>query len=120
MPQTPAFVEQFLATLGWATAELTAAGGVVGGAEYCVRLDGSPVFFIGTSAAGAEGAYKLRRYGWSAKTSVSVLLTPDALTVLDCRARPSPRDELAESLLFRCEAREYDRRVDEIRSLLSR
>ena len=51
MPQTPAFVERFLATLGWATADLTAAGGVVGGADYCVRLDGSPVFFIGTSAA---------------------------------------------------------------------
>ena len=120
MPQTPAFVERFLATLGWATADLTAAGGVVGGADYCVRLDGSPVFFIGTSGASTEAAYKLRRYGWSAKTSVSVLLTPDALTVLDCRARPSPRDEVAESLVFRCDAREYERRADEIRSILSR
>jgi len=126
MPKAPertvtGFVERFVEALGFAPAhDLSAAAGMVGGADYCVRLDGRPVLFIGTKSVSRESVYRLRRYGWSAKVPLSVLLTAEELAVVDCRARPSLRAEVSESLVFRCSAEELDRRANEIRALLSR
>ena len=93
---------------------------MVGGADYCVRLDGSPAFFVGTSATSTEAAYKLPAL-WMVGQDVGFgSLDPRRARRVDCRARPSPRDEVAESLLLRCDAREYERRAAEIRSFLSR
>lgn len=114
-------VERFVETLGWNPAhDLSAAGGVGGGADYCVRLDGRAMFFIGTKSATQEAIYKLRRYGWSARLPLSILVGPDELTVIDCRARPSSRDEVSQSHLFTCSAHAQGADLERLRSLLSR
>jgi hypothetical protein len=118
---TLGLVERFSRQMGFAPAtDLTAPGGKVGGADYCVRLDGRPAFFIATEPASPETVYRLRRYGWSAKVPLSALLTQEALTVVDCRSRPSASDQLEDSIVFRSDSRELERSVDSTRSLLSR
>src|SRR5260370_21669516 len=107
MPQAPrareeeGFVERSFEALGFRPlTDFSAAPGRGDGADYCVRAEGRPVFFVGTNSLSREASYKLRRYGWSAQLPASVLLTSEELVVLDCRARPSPEDEVSESILF--------------------
>jgi hypothetical protein len=112
-------VETFLRALDLSTAsDVSAVWGRFGGADYCVRREGRPLFFIATTSIAQEGVYRLRRYGWSAKVSASVLLGPEALAVIDCRTRPTPLDPIEQSVLFGCSAGEIDRNLDQLRSLL--
>jgi hypothetical protein len=114
-------VERLARALGFDPAiDLSATGGKVGGADYCLGREGRPMLFVAIERASSESAYRLRRYGWSAKVPVSVLLTPEELTVVECCTRPSARDPLEELVILRCSAEELEQNADRVLSLFSR
>lgn len=64
-------------------------------------------------------AYQIRRYGWSAKLPVSVLINFDFLCIYDCRTKPVRSDQATKCRLLKIPFRDFVERWDEIFSLLS-
>jgi type I restriction-modification system DNA methylase subunit/predicted type IV restriction endonuclease len=93
--------------------------------DYCFRL-GLRKFFVEAKkpASGlkdaAEFAYQLRRYGWSAKLSLSILTNFNEFAVYDTKIKPYKTDTaaIARILYFTCD--QYEACWDQIADIFSR
>jgi hypothetical protein len=65
-------------------------------------------------------AYQLRRYAWSAKMPLSILMDFEALAVYDTRIKPSSTDKASKARTILINYTEYVERWDEIASIFSR
>jgi len=94
--------------------------------DYALRVGGRPKFYleakkpsvpIGTAR---QWAYQVRRYGWSARLPVSVLMNFDHLVIYDCLLRPMANDDVRVARVRTYDYTEYETKFDEIYDLLSR
>ncbi|WP_407971011.1 Eco57I restriction-modification methylase domain-containing protein [Burkholderia pyrrocinia] len=94
--------------------------------DYSFRVGGVRKFFLEAKKpaidikADAEPAFQLRRYGWSAKLPLSILMNFDELSVYDCRQKPHKDDKASKSRLFYCTFRDYAEKWDEIAATFSK
>ena len=94
--------------------------------DYSFRIGGARKFFVEAKRPSvnletdAKPATQVRRYGWSAKLSVSVLTDFEGLAVYDCRFPTKPDDDARTARLFYIPCEEYVDRWDELEQLLSR
>jgi hypothetical protein len=76
--------------------------------DYAFRVGGTRTFFVEAKRPGVDitrdssPAYQLRRYGWTAKLPVSVLLNFRDIAIYDCGRRPKESDgpSVARTLLI--------------------
>ena len=94
--------------------------------DYAFRVGGARKFFVEAKKPAhnlkkdAKPAYQLRRYGWSATLTLSILTDFAEFAVYDCRVKPSDKDAatVARVHYFTCE--QYAEKWDEIAALFSR
>jgi hypothetical protein len=70
--------------------------------------------------ANPEPAFQVRRYGWSAKLSISILSDFEQLAVYDCRIAPKHGDPAALGRVKLYSFQEYAEKWDEISAIFSR
>ena len=139
------FIDPFLRILGWdfdnsAGAPLhlrevfletsveadDEAGQLFGKPDYGLRVAGRPKFFVEAKKPSVridrsnKPAFQLRRYGWTARLSVSVLTNFEHLAIYDCRYLPGPKDDVRVARLKMYSYGEYVKKFDEIHEQLSR
>jgi len=136
------FVEPFFAALGWDVQnkmglpqnlrEVTYEGRVVSGDEsrkkpdYAFRLAGKRKFFVEskkpsiTVEKDSKSAFQLRRYGWSARLSISVLTNFKHLVIYDCQGAPQEKDNFRTCRSRLYSYHDYVGKFEEIFELLSR
>ncbi len=68
--------------------------------DYCFRLPGGKrLFFVEAKKPGVAvkedilPAYQIRRYGWSAKMSISIITDFEEFAIYDCTKKPIPTDK---------------------------
>lgn len=94
--------------------------------DYSFRIGGTPKFFVEAKkpSVNLKGdispAFQLRRYGWSAKLSLSVLTDFEELAVYDCRVKPVKTDKASTARVFYYDYKEYIDKWDEIASIFSK
>jgi hypothetical protein len=97
-----------------------------GAPDYCFRIGGMRKFFLEAKKPAINlkddpsPAYQLRRYGWSAKLSVSVLTDFEELAIYDCRSRPRVNDKASVGRTKYYTYKEYLPKWDEIAGVFSR
>ncbi len=101
-------------------------GGATKAPDYCFRIGGARKFFLEAKKPavnlkdGADPAFQLRRYAWSAKLPVSVLSNFAALAVYDCRAKPVKDDKASKSRIHYWTCEQYVEEWDEIAAIFSK
>jgi len=101
-------------------------GGRAKAPDYCFCYGGQRKFFVEAKkpfvnvADDREGAYQLRRYGWSAKLPLSILTNFRQFAVYDCRFRPKVGDGPGVARLALLGFEEYDDTLDAIYSIFSK
>jgi type I restriction-modification system DNA methylase subunit len=94
--------------------------------DYALRLGAERKFFVEAKrpsvvvAGNAVTAFQVRRYGWNARLTVSVLSNFDQLVIYDCRVRPQAEDDARVARLKIYNYTEYIAKFDEIYDQLSR
>ena len=94
--------------------------------DCCFRIGGMRKFFLETKRPALNlkddpsPAFQLRRYGWSAKLSMSILTDFEEMIVYDCRIRPKKTDKASQARIMYITYNEYLDKWDEIESLFSR
>jgi len=94
--------------------------------DYSFRIGGTRVFFVEAKKPAVDikfdkaPAFQLRRYGWTAKLSVSVLTDFEELAVYDCRVKPSPNDKAHVARRLYYTYKEFVEKWDEIYALFSK
>jgi len=94
--------------------------------DYSFRIGPQPKFFAEAKKCGIDlfsdqgPAYQLRRYGWSAKVSFSILTDFEEFGVYDCTIRPRPSDKASFARIKYVRFEEYPERWKEIWDLFSR
>ena len=70
--------------------------------DYSFRIGGGKrLFFVEAKKPsvdikeGVQAAYQVRRYGWSAKLSISVITDFEEFSIYDCTKKPKPDDKAA-------------------------
>ena len=95
-------------------------------ADYAFRVGDKTLFFVEAKkpavniAANPEPAFQVRRYGWSAKLSLSLLSDFEQLAVYDCRSKPKHSDPAACDRVELYSLREYIEKWDQISGNFSR
>lgn len=93
--------------------------------DYALRVAGQRKFFLEAKKPAVpintaiEPAFQLRRYGWNAKLSISVLSNFDKLVIYDCRLRPQADDNARIARIKVYSYTEYVTKFDEIYNQLS-
>jgi type I restriction-modification system DNA methylase subunit len=94
--------------------------------DYSFRIGPQSKFFVEAKKCRSDlfldqaPAYQLRRYGWSAKVSLSILTDFEELGVYDCSIRPRPSDKASFARVKYVRFEEYPARWREIWDLFSR
>jgi hypothetical protein len=94
--------------------------------DYSFRIGGVRKFFLEAKKPSvslkdnAEAAFQVRRYGWSAKLPLSLLMNFAELAVYDCRIKPAKNDSAAIGRILYLTYTEYVERWDEISGVFSR
>lgn len=94
--------------------------------DYSMRVAGQRKFFVEAKKPAVDiqrsrdAAFQVRRYGWSANLSISLLTNFKHLRIYDTTFPPSPTDDADAALIFEFHYTDYVRRSDEIAALLSR
>jgi hypothetical protein len=94
--------------------------------DYAFRIGGTRTFFVEAKRPGvditkdSDAAYQLRRYGWTAKLSVSVLINFRHIAVYDCTIRPSATDKAAKARTLLIPWSELPARWGELEQLLGK
>ena len=122
------FIDPFFTALGWDidnNAGLAEAykdvihedaikiGGTTKAPDYCFRIGQTRKFFVEAKkpsvglATDPEPAYQLRRYGWTAKLSLSILTDFEEFAVYDCRIGPKKGDKASVARVFFCTFDQY-------------
>lgn len=101
-------------------------GGATKAPDYCFRIGGMRKFFLEATKPATNikddpsPAFQLRRYAWSAKLPVSILINFEEFAVYDCRIKPDQTDRASTARILYLTYGEYDRRWDEIAAIFSR
>lgn len=101
-------------------------GTIVHAPDYSFRIGGTRKFFLEAKKPSVNvkddivPAFQLRRYGWSAKLSLSILTDFEEFAVYDCRTKPDKNDKSSKSRLFYCTYRDYADKWDEIAAIFSK
>jgi len=135
------FIDPFFEALGW---DVTNKAGLaqaykdvihedaikVGGAteapDYCFRIGGVRKFFVEAKKPSVDikhdvhPAYKLRRYGWSAKLPLSILTDFEEFAVYDCQTRPKQADKASGARIMYYTYKDYTKKWDEIANIFSK
>jgi hypothetical protein len=88
--------------------------------DYSFRIGGVRKFFLEAKKPSvslkdnAEAAFQVRRYGWSAKLPLSLLMNFAELAVYDCRIKPAKNDSAEIGRILYLTYTEYVERWDEI------
>lgn len=94
--------------------------------DYAFRVGTQSKFYAEAKRCGGSirsdrsGAHQLRRYGWSAKTPVSILTDFEYLAVYDCSLRPRPSDNATRGRVLLFEYTQYVERWRELWDIFSR
>jgi hypothetical protein len=94
--------------------------------DYTFRVGTLPKFFTEAKKCGINiesdpaPAYQLRRYGWSAKVSLSVLTDFEEFAVYDCSQRPRPNEKASYGRIQYIPFAEYPDKWREIWDVFSR
>ena len=94
--------------------------------DYSFRVGGQRKFFLEAKKPsvnvkdGAEPAFQLRRYAWSAKLPLSIVTNFAEFAIYDCRQKPDQNDSASKSRLFYCTLRDYAEKWDEIASIFAK
>jgi hypothetical protein len=93
--------------------------------DYSFRVGGVRKFFVEAKKPAVnlfknpEPAYQVRRYGWNAKLSLSILTNFAEFAVYDCRIKPDKSDGASTARLFYIKYSDYLARWDELVALFS-
>ena len=94
--------------------------------DYVFRVGTLPKFYSEAKKCGVNinadpgPAYQLRRYGWSAKVSLSILTDFEELGVYDCAMMPHPGDKASHARIQYLQFKEYPDRWRELWDIFSR
>lgn len=94
--------------------------------DYTFRVGTLPKFYVEAKKCGVNigadpaPAFQLRRYGWSAKLSLSILTDFEELAVYDCTSRPRPSDRASHARIQYFRYDEYPDRWRELWDAFSR
>lgn len=135
------FIDPFFEELGWDIAnkkgyseaykdviheDAIKVGGITKAPDYCFRVGGVRKFFLEAKKPSVNinqdihPAYQLRRYGWSAKLSLSILTDFEEFAVYDCRVKPLKTDKVSHSRILYLKYTDYADRWEEIAGIFSR
>ncbi len=94
--------------------------------DYAFRIGGTRKFFVEAKKPAVNieydihPAFQLRRYAWSAKLPLSILIDFEELAVYDCRTKPDKTDSAATGRVLLLHYGDYVSKWDEIASRFSR
>jgi predicted type IV restriction endonuclease len=130
------FIDPFFKALGWdidneagyAPAykeviheDAIKVGGMTKAPDYCFRIGGQRKFFVEAKKPSldmkndSDPYYQLRRYAYSAKLPLSIVTDFEELAIVDCRAKPLPKDKASTGRIRYWHYEEY---VDHLEELL--
>lgn len=101
-------------------------GGKTKAPDYSFRVGGARKFFLEAKKPAIHikddipSAYQLRRYGWSSKLPLSVLVNFEEMAIYDCRIKPEPTDKASKARVKIYNFKDYIHNWDEIYSILSK
>jgi len=108
------FIDPFFKALGWDVdnergyapaykdvihEDAIKVGGMTKAPDYCFRIGGQRKFFVEAKKPSVDMKndpdpyYQLRRYAYSAKLPLSIVTDFEELAIVDCRAKPSPKEK---------------------------
>lgn len=135
------FIDPFFEALGWDIANKSGyaeqykdvvhedsvkVGVSLKAPDYSFRIGGQRKFFLEAKKPfirikdDSNPALQLRRYGWSANLSVSILTDFEELAVYDCRIRPDEKDKVSTARIAYYTYLHYIDKFDEIYGTFSR
>ncbi len=135
------FIDPFFAALGWDVdnkqgyaeaykdvihEDAIKIGGATKAPDYCFRIGGVRKFFIEAKKPAvnlkddAGPAFQLRRYAWSAKLPLSILMNFEEFAVFDCREKPSQSDKPSAGRTLYLRYTDYEKHWEEISSIFSK
>lgn len=95
--------------------------------DYSFRLvGGKRLFFVEAKKPsvdikdGIQAAYQVRRYGWSAKLSISVITDFEEFSIYDCTKKPKPEDKAAVARIRYLQYTDYLKEFDFIWNTFSK
>lgn len=94
--------------------------------DYSFRIGGVRKFFVEAKkpsvnvGTNINAAFQLRRYGWSANLSVSILTDFEEFAVYDCRIMPDKNDSASQARVKYFRYVDYEKKWDEIYGLFSK
>lgn len=93
--------------------------------NYSYHVGGQQAFFLTTCSLeddlreGADLAFQVRRYGWSANHNIGIATNFRELAIYDCRTKPNKADSKDTARICYLQYGEYDKRWDELEELIS-
>ena len=135
------FIDPFFKALGWDVdneqgyaeaykdivhEDTIKVGGATKAPDYCFRIGGTRKFFVEAKKPSVDirydvhPAYQLRRYAWSAKLPLSILIDFEEFAVYDCRIKPVKTDKASVARVLYLTYTEYADRWEDITSIFSR
>ncbi|MGL4677603.1 MAG: Eco57I restriction-modification methylase domain-containing protein [Brevinema sp.] len=93
--------------------------------DYSFRLDGNRKFFVEAKKPivniqeDRDPAYQVRRYGYSAGCSISILTDFEEFAIYDTRIKPHPLDSAKVARIFYCTYEEYEAEFDKLLAWLA-
>jgi len=94
--------------------------------DYSFRVGGQRKFFVEAKKPAIylkdniDPAYQVRRYGWSAGLSLSILTDFEEFAVYDTSIKPKPTDAASVARIFYCTYDEYEKHIPWIISIFSK
>ncbi len=131
------FINPFFEALGWDIANKSGHAEAykdvihedaikVGAPDYCFRIGGARKFFLEAKKPAVnikddpDPAYQLRRYAWSAKLPLSILMDFEEFAVYECLTRPRASDKASVGRTLYLTYKDYLTHWDEIASKFSK
>jgi type I restriction-modification system DNA methylase subunit len=94
--------------------------------DYSFRVGGTRKFFVEAKKPSVkikddpDAAFQLRRYGWSAKLSLSILTDFEEFAIYDCRIKPDKSDKASTARLFYFTYKDIAEKWNEISGIFSK
>jgi len=101
-------------------------GGFTKAPDYSFRIGGTRKFFVEAKKPAvdinqdAAPAFQIRRYAWSAKLPLSILINFEEFSVYDCRIKPASTDKASTGRIKHIPFAEYPEKWEEIASVFSK
>ncbi|MBI5869590.1 MAG: N-6 DNA methylase [Actinobacteria bacterium] len=129
------FIDPFFKALGWDVdnergyapaykdvihEDAIKVGGMTKAPDYCFRIGGQRKFFVEAKKPSVdmkndpEPYYQLRRYAYSAKLPLSIVTDFQELAIVDCRAKPSPKEKASTGRIRYWHYEEYPDHIEEL------